>query len=248
MNRFYQPAGGRSSAFRAAAAADSTRINVSTDWAAGSSGSAVLDECGNVIGHVSTISTPTSEGNSKAQPAQAAKPAPIVFHEAVERPGRVAAGQSRTIAHWYLHKSANARLRSISPSPPDAGRRRGPGRGGAFCWDSPLSSSPHSSLAGREGATVTSHVGAVQGLRGGSAADSPSSNGPRVRGTWAQPSDHYGVYGVCLRCAYGVSPMRVDPHGRYTVAPRHRHRGHAEAPPEPRERSTARPAVVVARK
>jgi len=32
------------------------RVNVSTDWAPGSSGSAVLDQCGNVIGHVSTIS------------------------------------------------------------------------------------------------------------------------------------------------------------------------------------------------
>ena len=31
------------------------RINVSTDWSPGSSGSAVLDECGNVIGHVARI-------------------------------------------------------------------------------------------------------------------------------------------------------------------------------------------------
>ena len=44
-------------------------------------------------------------------------------------------------AHSYLHKSRNARFRRISPSPPDAGRRRGLGRGGAFCSDSPLSSS-----------------------------------------------------------------------------------------------------------
>ncbi|MEI6493320.1 MAG: serine protease [Verrucomicrobiota bacterium] len=34
----------------------SLRMNVSTDWAPGSSGAAVLDECGNVIGHVATIS------------------------------------------------------------------------------------------------------------------------------------------------------------------------------------------------
>lgn len=32
------------------------QMNVSTDWAPGSSGGAVLDECGNAIGHVSTIS------------------------------------------------------------------------------------------------------------------------------------------------------------------------------------------------
>lgn len=34
---------------------DNLRVNVSTDWAPGSSGSAVLDQAGNVIGHVSTI-------------------------------------------------------------------------------------------------------------------------------------------------------------------------------------------------
>jgi hypothetical protein len=83
VNRFYQPAVSAPSGTRAAAAADPTRINVSTDWAQGSSGSAVLDECGNVIGHVSTISSSTGEANPKAQQTQAAKPAAIVFHEAV---------------------------------------------------------------------------------------------------------------------------------------------------------------------
>ena len=37
------------------------RVNVSTDWAPGSSGAAVLDQAGNVIGHVSTIQ-PLTEG------------------------------------------------------------------------------------------------------------------------------------------------------------------------------------------
>jgi hypothetical protein len=32
-----------------------TRLDVTTDWAPGSSGAAVLDECGNAIGHVSTM-------------------------------------------------------------------------------------------------------------------------------------------------------------------------------------------------
>ena len=44
------------------------RVNVSTDWAPGSSGAAVLDHCGNVIGHVSTIS-PLSEGPKPAPAA-----------------------------------------------------------------------------------------------------------------------------------------------------------------------------------
>ena len=35
---------------------ESLRVNVSTDWAPGSSGAAVLDEYGNAIGHVSRIS------------------------------------------------------------------------------------------------------------------------------------------------------------------------------------------------
>jgi Trypsin-like peptidase domain len=83
VNRFYRPAGSQPPGSRAAAAADTTRINVSTDWAPGSSGSAVLDECGNVIGHVAIISTFTGEANSKTQPAQAAKPTKIIFHEAV---------------------------------------------------------------------------------------------------------------------------------------------------------------------
>ncbi len=41
------------------------RVNVSTDWAPGSSGAAVLDQAGNVIGHVSTIQ-PMTEGPRQA--------------------------------------------------------------------------------------------------------------------------------------------------------------------------------------
>ncbi len=78
VNRFYQLSGARSSAARAP-----TRINVSTDWAPGSSGSAVLDDCGNAIGHVTKIATARDEPAPKAQDSHAEKPAAIVFHEAV---------------------------------------------------------------------------------------------------------------------------------------------------------------------
>lgn len=44
---------------------ENLRMNVSTDWAPGSSGSAVLDRAGNVIGHVSTIQ-PLSEDPGRA--------------------------------------------------------------------------------------------------------------------------------------------------------------------------------------
>jgi hypothetical protein len=42
------------------------RVNFSTDWAPGSSGSAVLDQCGNVLGHVSQISALSKDRNTSA--------------------------------------------------------------------------------------------------------------------------------------------------------------------------------------
>ena len=78
VNRFYQLPGGQSSTVAAA-----TRINVSTDWAPGSSGSAVLDDCGNAIGHVTKISAVPNQPVPKAQDSHAETPTAIVFHEAV---------------------------------------------------------------------------------------------------------------------------------------------------------------------
>ncbi|WP_395716234.1 redoxin domain-containing protein [Prosthecobacter sp.] len=54
----------------------SQRLNVSTDWAQGSSGSAVLDEYGNVIGHVARIQT----FNSNPAPSTGTT---LVMHEAI---------------------------------------------------------------------------------------------------------------------------------------------------------------------
>jgi S1-C subfamily serine protease len=45
------------------------RINVSTDWAPGSSGSAVLDACGNAIGHVGSISSLGNHPKGNEKPA-----------------------------------------------------------------------------------------------------------------------------------------------------------------------------------
>lgn len=83
VNRFYRSDGAPPSGTRASIAAGPMRLNVSTDWAPGSSGSAVLDDCGNVIGHVANISTPPGETPAKPDEAKAAKPVAIVFHEAV---------------------------------------------------------------------------------------------------------------------------------------------------------------------
>ncbi len=65
------------------------RLNVSTDWAPGSSGSAVLDECGNVIGHVARIQAiskgvqnPGVSAGAQPRPPEA-NPTYMNLHEAI---------------------------------------------------------------------------------------------------------------------------------------------------------------------
>lgn len=62
----------------------SVRMNVSTDWAPGSSGAAILDACGNAIGHVSTISP---IGNPPEGNRRSGGPTMITLHEAVPARG-----------------------------------------------------------------------------------------------------------------------------------------------------------------
>jgi hypothetical protein len=83
VNRFYQFPGRRPFSAPVEAAFAPTRLNVGTDWAPGSSGSAVLDVCGNAIGHVSTIAV---AGDPEAGDTEETRSEPsimIVFHEAV---------------------------------------------------------------------------------------------------------------------------------------------------------------------
>lgn len=61
------------------------RMNVSTEWAPGSSGAAILDQCGNAIGHVSTISPMTRARGSKDDKSDG--PAMITLHAAVPARG-----------------------------------------------------------------------------------------------------------------------------------------------------------------
>ena len=66
INRYYwaqQYQGGDKEDFHTAR---HLRVNFSTDWAPGSSGSAVVDQCGNVLGHVSQISALSKERNAPA--------------------------------------------------------------------------------------------------------------------------------------------------------------------------------------
>ena len=59
----------------------SLAINVSTDWAPGSSGAALLDQCGNAIGHVKTIS-PLKKPSPQHDKAAAPEDVMITLHQA----------------------------------------------------------------------------------------------------------------------------------------------------------------------
>jgi hypothetical protein len=83
VNRFYQFPGRRPFSAPPEAAYAPTRLDLSTDWAPGSSGSAVLDNRGNAIGHVSTIATVSDDEISEVDNRRVAGPTMIVFHEAV---------------------------------------------------------------------------------------------------------------------------------------------------------------------
>lgn len=72
------------------------RMDVSTDWAPGSSGAAVMDECGNAIGHVSEISTPGGRRRTGTNDTATARSPMITFHyaaraadvQALAKPGK----------------------------------------------------------------------------------------------------------------------------------------------------------------
>lgn len=74
VNRYYWKDGSGPTSTDSVEGARRLRMNVSTDWAPGSSGSAVLDACANVIGHVSTIS-PLSNNKIPASPNKRKNPA-----------------------------------------------------------------------------------------------------------------------------------------------------------------------------
>jgi len=84
VNRFYWKSGNDGDATRLPDARR-LRLNVSTEWAPGSSGAAIVDACGNAIGHVSTIET---LGNKKKDDAGGGgNQTMITLHEAVPARG-----------------------------------------------------------------------------------------------------------------------------------------------------------------
>ena len=79
VNRFYwNPKTARGSNPAAEDALKHLRMNVSTDWAPGSSGSPVLDNCGNAIGHVAVIAHLGDGKNSDGKGVSH-----ITLHEAI---------------------------------------------------------------------------------------------------------------------------------------------------------------------
>ena len=78
MNRFYQHWHNEAEAGRFP-----VWMNVSTDWAPGSSGAAVLDEFGNAIGHVSEISAHGEAERPAVKDSKRNGETLIVFHNAV---------------------------------------------------------------------------------------------------------------------------------------------------------------------
>lgn len=74
VNRFY---------FQKRETNETVRMEVSTDWAPGSSGSAIVDVCGNAIGHVSEISSGSSLRSRGTNQPSRGSTALIVFHSGV---------------------------------------------------------------------------------------------------------------------------------------------------------------------
>lgn len=83
VNRFYWKTGESGDPMKLEDVAR-MRVNVSTDWAPGSSGSAVLDSRGNAIGHVSMIET---LGDDEDEEHGHSAPTMIALHEAVPARG-----------------------------------------------------------------------------------------------------------------------------------------------------------------
>ncbi len=75
LNRFFWLDGKASSQVTSIEGARNLRIHVSADWAPGSSGAAMMDVCGNVIGHVSVIDPLVSDE-------------PLPVEKAVVKPGK----------------------------------------------------------------------------------------------------------------------------------------------------------------
>ncbi|HNQ74844.1 MAG TPA: serine protease [Verrucomicrobiota bacterium] len=89
------------------------RLNVTTDWAKGSSGAAVLDAFGNAVGHVTSIAALSDrQGNHEGE---APRPVLITLHEAVS--ARDVLALIRPGGPSHDHRPATARGATAVPDP-----------------------------------------------------------------------------------------------------------------------------------
>ena len=81
VNRFYWNESASGPGVETLAGARKLRMNVSTDWAPGSSGAPVLDRCGNVVAHVSTVGYITEDENEDGAAPAPGTPKPKGRHK-----------------------------------------------------------------------------------------------------------------------------------------------------------------------
>ena len=86
INRFFWQAGHAGDA-HALEGVKHLRLDVSCDWAPGSSGAAVLDVCGNCVGHVSAVITNTEPRSTTTNGGAPSSAPPLILHEAVPARG-----------------------------------------------------------------------------------------------------------------------------------------------------------------
>jgi hypothetical protein len=113
VNRFYRKRAAKDPA-NSLDELKSLRMNVSTDWAPGSSGAAVLDECGNVTGHVITISPLAENRNPGSGGSVGEKPDTAPSEEKKITPARDRTASAVLIT---LHEAIPARaVRALANS------------------------------------------------------------------------------------------------------------------------------------
>jgi hypothetical protein len=115
INRFYWKPG-RSQKDGSLEQLESLRVNVSTDWAPGSSGAAVIDEYGNAIGHVSRIAPMAPTGRMSNVVPEKLKDGVAVGDE---KPKKSAAPRQESVV-ITLHEAIPAR--SVRALALDAGK------------------------------------------------------------------------------------------------------------------------------
>jgi hypothetical protein len=118
VNRFYWKPG-RAGIDGSLEQLESLRVNVSTDWAPGSSGAAVLDEHGNAIGHVSRVAPLAPTGRIANR--EVSEPVKDAVAVGDEKPKKTTPRKPETVV-ITLHEAIPARaIRALATHAESAG-------------------------------------------------------------------------------------------------------------------------------